>query len=899
MNNEMTSSIQGEISRVESLLSKREFKGALELMAKIQARKGLSTEDRLACTLLESRIKIKLGDLKDALALTDEALQIAVGGKHLLRAIEAYGTKAEIAWRLGEFDLGLKAVEEGERLLEGTQPDQFGEKSGELNRRKADLLCHGGVINWYRGSLDRAIKYHESSLAILEELDDLSGMSKVVNNLGLVYWAKGDLNHAIECYLRSLVISEEIGDEQHMAITLTNLGNVYSMKGKLDEALEFYQRGLAIKEKLNLKRDIGASLLNLGSIYRLKGELDLALDYYQRGLVLSEELNDKPNIALAILNSGDVHSVRGELNRAMEHFQKAIELYQELGLKQMVALSLSNIGEVYWKKGYVEQALGHFQQGLKLHEEMNNAPYVAFDLLNLLWIALEKEDSSSAEQYLHKLEQINERTDNKVINQRYRVAKALWFKSSKRARHKLEAEKILEEVINEEVGDYTLAVTAMIHLCDLLLNELKDSGEEELFGQIKELTNRLLEISKKQSSFSHLAQTYLLQSKLALIELDIGQAKKLLEQASSIAEEKGMNLLVRLAEHEREALLSQLNKWESIVQEKPSTQEMIDVTHINVLLERMIQNTVASVMEEQGIAGEKVQTKRYMLVYLDRLKDAAEVEKNTFRVGIAQIGLSKAGDIIHECYEEHTHGLFRFREECVDSVRSKIRSMVEAASAKGIDLLIFPELTIDLGYPRIFEDVISLARANEMFLVPGSYHNIDTKQNVSVVVSPRGILWEQMKHIPAVIHFKGSRHTEGIAGHAPPHKTIICRTEFGRIAVVICRDFLDMDLRVTLKNAEPPVDLIINPAFTPVTGDFKAAHFDARRSIYAYCFFANVAEFGGSLIYSPEKKDAERNLFAGEEGLIYKEVDLFRLRSERKKWEAERAKSRPFIQSTR
>jgi hypothetical protein len=33
--------------------------------------------------------------------------------------------------------------------------------------------------------------------------------------------------------------------------------------------------------------------------------------------------------------------------------------------------------------------------------------------------------------------------------------------------------------------------------------------------------------------------------------------------------------------------------------------------------------------------------------------------------------------------------------------------------------------------------------------------------------------------------------------------------------------------------------------------------------------------------------------------LIYKDVDLFRLRSERKKWEVEQTKKRPFIQSTR
>ena len=37
-------------------------------------------------------------------------------------------------------------------------------------------------------------------------------------------------------------------------------------------------------------------------------------------------------------------------------------------------------------------------------------------------------------------------------------------------------------------------------------------------------------------------------------------------------------------------------------------------------------------------------------------------------------------------------------------------------------------------------------------------------------------------------------------------------------------------------------------AFTPVTADFKAIHFDARRSIYAYCFFANVAEYGDSFV---------------------------------------------------
>jgi hypothetical protein len=108
-----------------------------------------------------------------------------------------------------------------------------------------------------------------------------------------------------------------------------------------------------------------------------------------------------------------------------------------------------------------------------------------------------------------------------------------------------------------------------------------------------------------------------------------------------------------------------------------------------------------------------------------------------------------------------------------------------------------------------------------------------------------------------------------------------------------------MDLRVELKNCEPPVDIIINPAFTPVTADFKAAHFDARRSIFAYCFFANIAEYGESFIYTPEKDRTERIIPQRQEGLIFKDIDLFKLRSERKKWEKEQKKERMFIQSTR
>ncbi|MFX0010935.1 MAG: nitrilase-related carbon-nitrogen hydrolase, partial [Candidatus Hermodarchaeota archaeon] len=304
--------------------------------------------------------------------------------------------------------------------------------------------------------------------------------------------------------------------------------------------------------------------------------------------------------------------------------------------------------------------------------------------------------------------------------------------------------------------------------------------------------------------------------------------------------------------------------------------------------------------EERRVIIESLERKKYELVYMDLFKKESKIQKPQIRVGIAQIGVSKSGDIMKELFETQASGLLILRENKIETIKSTIKNMVERAKNEKINIILFPEMSIDLNYVELFEEIVNLAHLYGMYIVPGAFHNQKTKHNISMVIGPEGVLWEQEKHIPATIsNGEGKHFKEGIEVSKLPRKTIICNTEYGRIAIAICRDFLDLDLRVELKNFEPPIDIILNPAFTPVTADFKAAHFDARRSIYAYSFFANIGEYGESLIYTPEKDRTERTIPAKKEDIIYKDIDLFKLRSERKKWEIENKKERFFIQSTR
>jgi len=828
-----------------------------------------------------------------------EIIDALVANKELkdpLMTLDILILKAEISWRTGKLVEGLEAVEEAEGLLATEGLKQREKEVKEFQARKGRLLSQAGVLQWYKGDMEEAMESHKESLRIRESLGDKAGVSVAYNNLGLVYWTKGDLDKATECYQKSMAIYEELNDKIGISKVLNNLANISSSRGELDEALSYHEQSLEIKERIASKHDIASSLINIGVIHRFKGNLDKATEYYSKSLAIQENLSIGPEFALALHNLGEVYSIKGELDSALEFYQRSLLIYDAMGAKEGIALALGNIGDIQRRKGNHEIAFEYYQRSLGISEPMGNTRLIAVVLSELIELALDNNDLNLAKEYLTKLEHTDAISDNIAINQRYRIGNALILKDSPRTRDRVKAEEILEQLVEEDVVDQTVTIAAMIHLCDLLLIELKATRAGETLNKVNDLTKHLVAVALEQSSHPLVVETYLLQSKLALIDFEVDKAQQLLAKAKSLADEKKLHRLSQIVDREIQTLQNEMQKWESILEIKPSKQELVDLTNLDDLLKRMVQKTVESLGMESSTESRKP---KYKLVHKDMLEGTDKSEKSKFRVGIAQMGLSQGGDILNELYEEKTDGLIGLREQSVELTRAKTKSMVEKAENEGINILIFPEMTVDLSYAQFEKDLTELAKKHNMYIIPGSFHDQESKRNICRVFGPDGFLWEQEKHIPAIIHIEGKRFIERIETAKDSKRAIICNTEYGRIAISICRDFLDMDLRVELKNSDPPVDLVINPAFTPVTEDFKAAHYDARRSIYAYCFFANVAEFGGSLIYTPERERIERSIPRGEEDIIYKDVDLFQLRSERKKWEEERKKQVSFIQSTR
>ncbi|MFX1538709.1 MAG: tetratricopeptide repeat protein, partial [Promethearchaeota archaeon] len=434
-------------------------------------------------------------------------------------------------------------VELAERIICNIPEGQFG-----IKRRKAFLYHLRGKIKKEKGEMDKALEYCEKSLSLYKELGLKRELGFIFHLIGSIYLAKGELNRALDYFMEIMNTGEELNHMLLRALSYYAIGGIYLSLGELDQSINYYHKCLALKETLpfTLKQD---SLNNIGIALVSKGEINQGLEYYQQSLALNEANDNKKSIAINLGNIGEVYIEKDDLLSASDCFKRALNIYRNIG-------SDWGITEILYvlMKNFVND--------------------------------FSPETISS---YLDELQEINNRRkDFPLITQKYRLAKAIVLKNSKRLSDKMRALAIYQAIVDEEIVWYELTISALLNQSELLLFELKTTGEESVLREVKLLSEKLKNISQDNNSYWLLAETYLLQFKLALIELNIELAQELLNKAEEIAKEKNLIKLLKTITIEQDLLGNQLENWKRIIDQKPSIRERIELTQLETLFERML-----------------------------------------------------------------------------------------------------------------------------------------------------------------------------------------------------------------------------------------------------------------------------------------------------------------------
>ena len=99
-------------------------------------------------------------------------------------------------------------------------------------------------------------QYHlEQSLALAEELNDLSVRIAVLNNLALVCKSHGEIERAITLTQDALTLCESKGDRHREAALYSNLADLFHASGNSEAAMSYLKRSVSIFAEIGV--DVG------------------------------------------------------------------------------------------------------------------------------------------------------------------------------------------------------------------------------------------------------------------------------------------------------------------------------------------------------------------------------------------------------------------------------------------------------------------------------------------------------------------------------------------------------------------------------------------------------------------------------------------------------------------
>jgi tetratricopeptide (TPR) repeat protein len=587
--------VEKDFRNVRQLIDQGEYQQALDEVRKLE-KITEPPDDQLSLLNLKCEIFYRMGNLRKALNLAQHVLQESAKQANQLLAVDALSLKSTILWRLGQFSDSIEAIDKGETILNRMKDT----KDPLIMKRTAQFVYRRSTIYFSMGDLNSSMQFAKKALAMREKIGDKEDIANSLNNLANIYARKGDVNQALTNYKKSLEFFNELKDMEGRDVVLNNLGMIYASRGELDEALECLEEALIISENFGHKIFYPYNLTCVAYVHMLKGNLNDALEYLQKSSSICEEIGIRDNLAMKLGIMGSVYTSKGELDQALKSLQKCLVIFDELGVTKSHYRGwfYHFVGRIYHVKGIFDTALKNYMKGLAIFEAQGDDTSIVTSLFHLVKISIELSAHDKAKNYVEHISRINEKKTYRNIEQMYRVAQALVLKTSDRAVQRAESQKLLQQLVLEEPVSLELAVEVLLNLSDLLLDELKSIGSEDALREIKNCSNRLLELSKTQSSFYLLTETYLLQSKLALLEFDVQEAQNLLSQAEFIAEEKGLGKLTSKITKERALLSDLVEKLEKIIDKKPSMSEIIELTQLEDLFENMLKKRIYRKEEE-------------------------------------------------------------------------------------------------------------------------------------------------------------------------------------------------------------------------------------------------------------------------------------------------------------
>ncbi len=600
----------------------------------------------LRLTALKLSVLVKLKEYDKAVELADDLLDQCsdLDLKHII--IDTLLDKAEIYIDLRDKNETEKVLEEATRLIEDTRgidKELYIENVAKLNivvgKHKISLnqffrsidnfeeslkkyrqisnlygistsLYYLGRALYLSGEFETAENFWDQSFEMFQDLGYKRPLVDYYIGKAGIFFNKGLLSQALETIGKATILCEELGDDLSLAKIYHRTGYIYKASSNYDKSLEYILKSKTFFEKMDLEHEVAKTYLDIAGIYRNTGNYNLALNHLNQHLQIKRKLDDELGVTIALCSMGRIHLILGNLEVAEKCYINALEIAMNHGRQETLSNVYFSLGDFYYLLGDLEKSSKNYLQSLQIREKINKVFLIASSLKSLISINLDLKLNKLAEGFLQNLKKLSETTENLSINQMYRLAEAIYTKTTGSVRERQKASVILEHIAQEEVIDYMIKIEALLHLSEWLLWEISQTENEEILEEINVHLEALEKIARSQNMYPLLAESLLLQAELSLIELKVEKAREIFAEGLRLAESKGLRKLAIKISNEYDQLLDQLGLWEEFTLRLPSIAEKLELSHIEERLNEVVKKRSAL---SRGVEAEEEQPVMFMI----------------------------------------------------------------------------------------------------------------------------------------------------------------------------------------------------------------------------------------------------------------------------------------------
>lgn len=194
----------------------------------------------------------------------------------------------------------------------------------ECNNLNGEAKVYNNIGNLYRDfDFDKALEYFHNSLAIAEKLNLRDLIAGLHLNIGNIHQKKKNYSKALISYEKSFKLFEELDNQTGITQCLQNLGVTYHRLTDLDKSKDHLTRAIAKAKEHDFNFIVASANLTLSSVHIAQQQFKEAEKSIKEGVSYAEIVNDSKL-------KFDYLYTSYELENKKKNYQKALEYLKQV-----------------------------------------------------------------------------------------------------------------------------------------------------------------------------------------------------------------------------------------------------------------------------------------------------------------------------------------------------------------------------------------------------------------------------------------------------------------------------------------------------------------------------------------------------------------------------------------